>query len=250
MARSKLAPSSTSLAASPSASTSSANACRGHRLGLRPGRRAHEGEARRQRRLARRHRGERRAGDRPRVGVLLVEADQRLGEQRGVLDRAREHADMVERARQQQRAAARDQAVRRLEADDAAEGGRADHRAVGLRADGARHHERRHRRRRAARRAARRALGVVRVAGLAGMEVGVLGGDGLAHDHGAGGAQPGHRRGIAARRAAGPQGRAELGRHVAGVEDVLDADRHAVQRARSPCRAGGARRRPRPARRA
>ena len=82
----------------------------------------------------------RRAGHGPRVGVLLVEAGQHLGEQGRILDRAREDADMIERARQQQRAAARDQAVRRLEADDAAEGGRADHRAVGLRADGARHH--------------------------------------------------------------------------------------------------------------
>ena len=58
----------------------------------------------------------------------------------------------------------------------------------------------RHRRRRAAGGAAGRALGVVRVAGLAGMEIGVLGGDGLAHDHGAGGAQawrPRRHRGAA-----------------------------------------------------
>ena len=106
---------------------------------------------------------------------------------------------------------------------------------------------RRDRRRRAARRAARRALRVVRIAGLAGMEVGVFGGHGLAHDHGAGRAQPRHRRRIAARRAAGPQRRAELGRHVAGVEDVLDADRHAVQRAGRPGPACDARRQPRPA---
>ena len=44
--------------------------------------------------------GERRTRHRPRVGVLLVEAGQRLGQQRGVLDRARKDADMVERARQ------------------------------------------------------------------------------------------------------------------------------------------------------
>ena len=106
------------------------------------------------------------------------------------------------------------------------------------------------RRGRAARRAAGRALGIVRIAGLAGMEIGVLRGHGLAHDHGAGRAQPGDRGRVAPRRAAGPQRRAELGRHVAGVEDVLDADRHAVQRARAPCPACGARRRPRACRRA
>ena len=84
--------------------------------------------------------------------------------------------------------------------------------------------------RRAARGAARRALGIVRVSGLAGGVVGVFGGHRLAHDHGTGRAQAGDRIGVASRRAPGPQGRAELGRHVAGVEDVLDADRHAVQR--------------------
>ena len=182
---------------------------------------------------AARWRPRRRSGGRAigaRIGVLLVEAGERLGEQRRVAHRAREHADMVERARQQQRAAARDEAVRGLEADDAAERGRADHRAVGLRADGAGHHAGRHGGGRAARRAAGRALGVVRIAGLAGMEIGVLGGHGLAHDDRAGGAQAGHGRRVAARRAARPQRRAELGGHVAGVEDVLDADRHAVQR--------------------
>ena len=91
------------------------------------------------------------------------------------------------------------------------------------------------------RRAARRVLGVVRVARLAGREVGELGGHRLAEDHRAGGPQPSrpppHRaRGM---RPACSDG-AVLGRHVGGVDDVLDADRHAVQRPRS---AGPARRR-------
>ena len=121
-----------------------------------------------------------------------------------------------------------------------------DHRAVGLGADGARHHARppppppsRWR--------SRPASGSDRagLARLAGMVVRVLRGHGLAHDHGASGAQPRDDRRVPPRRAARPQGRAELGRHVAGVEDVLDADRHAVERAqrlaRLAMRVGGLR---------
>ena len=87
--------------------------------------------------------GERRARERPRVGVLGVEPGKHLGEQRRVLDAAREHTDMIERARQHQRTGARNEAMGRLEADHAAERRRPDHRAVGLRADRARHHVRR-----------------------------------------------------------------------------------------------------------
>ena len=213
IARPKLCPRSTSLAASPSASTSSANASRvtgsawSQTADCTKAKRGGSGGSRRRRRR------QRRARDRPRVRVLRVETGHHLGEQRGVLDRAREHPDMIERARQQQRAGARNKPMGRLEADHAAEGGRPDGRAVGLRADRARHHEGRDRRRRAARRAARRARLVVRIAGLARMEVGVFGGDGLAHDHRAGGAQPRHGDRVAARRAARPERRAELGRH-------------------------------------
>ena len=62
------------------------------------------------------------------------------------------------------------------------------------------------------------------------MKVRVFGRNGLAEDNGSVGAQSGHRECILTRRAAGPHGRAELGRHVVRIEDVLDADRHAVQR--------------------
>ena len=64
------------------------------------------------------------------------------------------------------------------------------------------------------------------------MVIGVFRRDGLAHDHGAGGTQPRDRFGILARGAACPERRAQFGRHVAGIEDVLHGDRHAVQRSR------------------
>ncbi len=129
---------------------------------------------------------------------------------------------------------ARDQAVARLEAVDAAIGRGPDHRAVGLGAERQRQHVGRDRRRRARRRAARRVLGVVRVAGLVGPVDGELGGHGLAEDHGARGAQPADHRGVRARPPPGVQHGAVLGRHVVSVDDVLDADRQAVQRPERP----------------
>jgi hypothetical protein len=72
-------------------------------------------------------------------------------------------------------------------------------------------------------------LGVVRVARLARIEVRALGGDGLAHDHCAGGAQARNYRGIGARRAPLMQHRAVLGRHVGRVDDVLHAHRNATE---------------------
>ena len=60
---------------------------------------------------------------------------ERLGEERGVLDAAGEDADGVEARALREGAGARDGAEARLEADDAAEGGRPDHRAGGLGAD-------------------------------------------------------------------------------------------------------------------
>ena len=79
-----------------------------------------------------------------------------------------------------------------------------------------------------------RVLRVMGVAGLARAEQRQLGGRGLAEDHGAGLAQPGDRRGILLRTPAGVEGRAIFGRHVFRVEDVLDRDRQAVERADRP----------------
>ena len=59
---------------------------------------------------------------------------------------------------------------------------------------------------------------------------GEFGGRGLADDDGAGLAQRVHARRIAARFLALPQRRALAGRHVGGLDDVLDRDRHAVDR--------------------
>ena len=73
-------------------------------------------------------------------------------------------------------------------------------------------------------------VAIVRIAGLAGAEQRHFGGHGLAHDHRAGLAQQRDRGAVAVRPAAGVQHGAVLGRHVGGVEDVLDADRNAVQR--------------------
>ena len=72
---------------------------------------------------------------------------------------------------------------------------------------------------------------VERVAGLAGRVGRELGGHRLAEDDRAGRAQALDHRGIVVGRAAGVQHGAVLGRHVGGVDDVLDADRQAVQRA-------------------
>ena len=58
-----------------------------------------------------------------------------------------------------------------------------------------------------------------------------FGGDRLAHDDGAGLSQKRDGRGIKGRGAARMQHCPILGRHVLGVEDILDADRDAVQRA-------------------
>ena len=58
-----------------------------------------------------------------------------------------------------------------------------------------------------------------------------LGGDGLADDDGARPAQRGDAGGVAGRPASLEDGAAVLGRHVGGVDDVLDADGDAMQRA-------------------
>ena len=121
-------------------------------------------------------------------------------------------------------------AVARLEAGDAAERGGADHRAGGLRAVGERDHPVGYGGGRAARGAAGRARRVVRVDGRRRLVGGELGRHGLAEDHRALLAQPGHAVRVAGRAPAGVDRRAVGGRHVGGVDDVLDADRQAVQR--------------------
>src|SRR3970282_2304465 len=95
-ARAKLAPSSTSATASPSVRASSAKASRVTGSACSQAGERTKAKGGGQRRLRRGHRGKRRTGGGPRVGVLLVEADERLRDERHVLDRAREHADVIE----------------------------------------------------------------------------------------------------------------------------------------------------------
>src|SRR6478672_11961487 len=59
---------------------------------------------------------------------------------------------------------------------------------------------------------------------------GEFGGGGFAEDDGAGLAERVNARGIAARFLALPHRRAWAGRHVGGLDDVLDGDRHAIDR--------------------
>ena len=104
-------------------------------------------------------------------------------------------------------AGARDRPEARLVADDAAVGGRADHRAAGLGADGEGHVAGGDRRGRAGGRAAGRVARRRRVGGGGRVHEGELGGDGLAHDHRAGGAQPRDHGRVGARHAAGVEAR-------------------------------------------
>ena len=61
--------------------------------------------------------------------------------------------------------------------------------------------------------------------------------DGLADDDRAGGAQPVHDRRVPSGPASSEEFCAEFGRHVGGVDDVLDGDRQAMERSwRTACR--------------
>ena len=201
------------------------------RLGidLLPVRRLHERQHGFDGRCLRRNHPKRNTGTRPRIRVALVVARELLREKRDVVDRAGEQADVIEGARELEHSGARNQAMRRLESVRAAERGRPDGRAVGLAAERERHHAGRHRGRRAARRAPRRVLRVVGVASLSRREVGAFRGDCLAENDRARGTQRLHHCRVVARGASLVQYRAVLGRHVGGVDDVLDADRNAVQ---------------------
>ncbi len=72
---------------------------------------------------------------------------------------------------------------------------------------------------------------VHRVPRAAGMQVGQLGRHGLAHDHGARRPQARHRRRVLARHPARVVRRAVARGHPRHVDDVLDPDGQAVERA-------------------
>ncbi len=125
--------------------------------------------------------------------------------------------------------------------DDPAKGGRADRRAAGLRAEPDRHLKIGDRCGRAARRAAGGVRRVQRVHGLARVAVGEFGRHRLAEDDPACGAGQRHAGGVGKGPAAAVDRRAVLGRHVVGVDHVLDPHRHALQHARAPGPIDGAR---------
>ena len=196
---------------------------------LAPARCLDEAEHGRDRRLLRGDLPIARPGSRSRVGIALVVADEHLEEQSEVADAPGEEPHVVEAARELEHAMAGDEAVGRLEAVDAAIRGGPDGGSAGLAAQRHRDHPRRHRRRRAARGAAGGVARIVRVSGLARRSRGELRRHRLAHDDAARSAEAGHRLGVARRGAAGVEHRAVLGRHVGGVDDVLDPYGYAVQ---------------------
>jgi hypothetical protein len=73
--------------------------------------------------------------------------------------------------------------------------------------------------------------GIVRVGGRGRRHAGEFAGRGLAQDHGAGAAQQRNASRIRRRPVAAIDRRTHLGRHIERIDDVLDPDRHAVQRA-------------------
>ena len=148
-----------------------------------------------------------------------------------VVDRARDQPDGVEAFGRGVHAPAIERAEGGLEAEHAAIGGGAQHRAAGLRAERRRHHQVGDRRARSARRAAGRMGRVVRIGGDARRHAGEFAGHGLAEDHGACRAHQRDAGGVGDGPVAAIDRRAHLGRQVGGVDDVLDADRHAMQRA-------------------
>ena len=167
---------------------------------------------------------------------VAIEADRRQlqhggAEQRNVVERARHEAERIDRVALHLDADAREVAEGRLVAHHAAIGGRPDHRAAGLRAEGQWHVAVGHRRCGPGRRTAGRMSGIVRVGRGAGMTIGELRGHRLAHDDGIGGPAERHAGGIAERHLACEDRRVVAGRHVVGVDDVLHADRDAAQQA-------------------
>ena len=168
------------------------------------------------------------------VGILRIVAGKALRGQGRIVDGPGEHAHLVEAAGGAQDAMARDEPEAGLESHDAAEGGRPDHRAVGLGAHRQRTHPRAHGRGRSAGRSTRSVGGIVWIASLAWREVREFSGDGLAQDHRAGPLQPGNQGRILQRPAAGVQDGSVFGRQVGGIDVVLHGDRHAVQRADHP----------------
>src|SRR5262249_42755143 len=193
------------------------------------GRRLEKGEAAR---VARR----RRAGRPEQPGIARIAAgvnSDLVGDLPGVLQCRGEHACGA-LAQSIITAAAVERADARLEADAAAVAGWANGRPDHLGAECGAEHSRCNRGRRAAARSAWRAAEIMRVAGTARLGGGKLGGHGLADDDRPGLAECRDARAVAFGAPVRKQRGAVLGRHVSCLDDVLDAERHAIDRRALP----------------
>ena len=163
-------------------------------------------------------------------------AEQRVIHEAGVGDALRQRPDVVERARQRHHAVGRDFAERRLEPDDAAGGGGNADRAAGIGADRGERHAGRDADRRSAARSAWRSRRIVRVARrperrvLVGRAERELVQVGLADEHRAGLRRCAIAGASRLRDMAVAHARRGGRRRAADVEQILDRDRHAVQR--------------------
>ncbi len=169
--------------------------------------------------------------------ILRIIASQGLHHDRAILDRPGQGPAMVERVGQWEDAAPADPAVGRLEPDDAAIGGGAADRTAGVRPHRAGAQAGGDRRGRAARRAGRIVRGVPRIARRLEGEREIRPADRefmrllLAEQNRTGPAQPRPGLGILVRHMVEIAPRACRGADAAGLVDVLEADRNAVQRA-------------------
>src|SRR5262249_59306815 len=102
--------------------------------------RAHETEARWDRRLLREDRDTSRRGLGARVRIGWIEARHRIDQKREIIETSRERPNVIKHARSKQDASARHQTVAWLHREDATERAGPNDRAVRLRSDGERDH--------------------------------------------------------------------------------------------------------------
>ncbi len=175
----------------------------------------------------------RRVGQAARVERIVAgdgaQQDRRIG------DRARQRANMVERSRERADAMQTHAPVGRLQAHHAAVGGRDADRATGVGADRAPAHAGRHRRRRAAARPAAGARDIPGVVALAIVwmhdPIGELQQVALADQHRPGLLQAAGDGGGCGGHPVAPDTRGGGRACAGGVDQILERDRHAVQRA-------------------
>ena len=161
-------------------------------------------------------------------------------------DAVRQRPDRIERGAQGKRTRGRHPLAARLEANDAAQRRRNAHRAAGVAADGDLGHTVADRDRGARGRATGHARAIARVGRRAEMRIGADGAErefghvGLGDDHRTAGAQAPHHRRVGGRRLSlvGEDFGAGARRLAGDIEQILDADDHAVERAERYARFG------------